>query len=132
MTSQLSTQPSLIESIEVTNLGDFIMVTVLRWWWQNRYVSDFISKMSPTHPVSNIRHQHWCNQVYCVRIQDSDPEVTWFLLTEFARHASDTWRLILFKFDLNKQKLSQLFPQPKLRYFLYPCLFLDGGYGCRK
>ena len=70
MTSQLSTQSSLIESIEVTNLGDFIMVTVLRWWWQNRYVSDFISKMSPTHPVSNIRHQHWCNQVYCVRIQE--------------------------------------------------------------
>jgi len=71
-------------------VGDFMMVTNFRCWWQNHYVSDFfryvsdflnvlnwspsswighqypesvtnIWNLSPTHLVSNIRHQHRCN-----------------------------------------------------------------------
>ena len=60
-----------------------MMVTDLRCWWQNHYVGDFFRyvgdflnvlnwsstsgighqhlKLSPTHLVSNIRHQHRCN-----------------------------------------------------------------------
>jgi len=62
-------------------VGDFLMVTDLRCWWQNHYVDDFflnvgphcwwlfqciksvtnISNLSPTHLISNIRHQHRCD-----------------------------------------------------------------------
>jgi len=66
-----------------SDVGDFMMVTDFRCWWQNhyvvkffRYVGDFlnvlnrqhpesvtnISNLSPTHFVSNIRHQHRYNQ----------------------------------------------------------------------
>ena len=74
-----------------SDVGDFMMVTDFRCWWQNhyyvvdffRYVGDFlnvlyrspiscighqhpesvtnISNLSPTHLVSNIRYQHRCN-----------------------------------------------------------------------
>ena len=52
-------------------VGDFMMVTDLRCWWQNHYVGDFfryvgdflnVLNRSSTHLVSNIRHQHRCNQ----------------------------------------------------------------------
>ena len=63
-------------------VGDFMMVTDLRCWWQNHYVGDFffllcwwffqciksvtnILNLSPTHLVSNIRHQHQCNRLDC-------------------------------------------------------------------
>ena len=65
-----------------------MMLTDLRCWGQNHYVGDFfvmllifsmylighqhpesvttISKLSPTHLVSNIRHQHRCNlKLFC-------------------------------------------------------------------
>ena len=35
-----------------------MMVIDFRCWWQTHYVGDFLS---PTHLVSNIRHQHRCN-----------------------------------------------------------------------
>ena len=50
--------------------GDIVMlVTDLRCWWHNQYVGDFfryvgdflnVLNRSPTHLVSNIRHQHRC------------------------------------------------------------------------
>jgi len=62
-------------------IGDFMMVTDFRCWWQNHYVSDFsvmlvifsichqhpesatkFSNLSSTHLVSNIRHQRQCNR----------------------------------------------------------------------
>ena len=59
-------------------IGDFIMVTDLRCWWQNHYSGDFLryggdfqciksvinnSNLSPTNLVSNICHRNWCNSV---------------------------------------------------------------------
>ena len=72
-------------------VGDFMMVTELRCWWQNHYVGDFfcyvdnfsmyyighqhpesvtnISKLSSTHLVSKIRHQHrWNHEGLKIRI----------------------------------------------------------------
>ena len=53
-----------------------MMVTDLRCWWQNHYVGDFLRFvgdfrnvlnrahiLSPTHLVSNIRHQHRCHLI---------------------------------------------------------------------
>ena len=61
----------------VMMVGDFMMVTDWRCWWQNHYVGDFfryvgdffqciksvinILNLSPTHFVSNIRRQHRCH-----------------------------------------------------------------------
>ena len=72
------------------------MATDIRCWWQNYYVGDFfimltilciksvtnISKLSPTHFVSNIHHQHRCS-------------LDWALI--LARNASQ--KFLVFRFQ---------------------------------
>ena len=46
------------------NIGDVLLETVLRCCWQNYnvgYPFHYVTNIS--NPVSNIRHQHWCDQL---------------------------------------------------------------------
>ena len=86
--------------------GNFMMVTIERCWWQNHYDGDFfhehlksvtvILKLSPTHFVSNIHHQHRCS----LGPRPSGPEArgrlleilkSFILLTKVLIFGSEIW-----------------------------------------
>ena len=83
------------------DVGDFMLVIIVRCWWRTFDIGDIfwlsamktvkiltnISKLSPTHFVSNISHQHRCNQFFA-SVAD------WFLKNVF------------FDFQLTKNNLS--------------------------
>ena len=91
-----------------------MMVTDLRCWWQNHYVGNLfrcvgdefiksvinILNLSPTHFVSNIRHQHWCLRLQSCWWPYGDGNF-WMLVTEFRPPSSisikpeNLWRMVL-------------------------------------
>jgi len=62
---------------DIVGVGDVMLLTDFRCWWQNHYIGDFfryvgyflnVLNLSPTtHSVSNIRHQHRCNRIFFTR-----------------------------------------------------------------
>ena len=105
-------------------VGDFMMVTDFRRWRQNHYVGNFfrfvvdflnvknwfnqhpewvanISNLSSTHLVSNIRHQHRCNQNDCliekfwIRTTVNSRGQMTFLIVDSQRPFGTQWTMLV-------------------------------------
>ena len=52
----------IADGVGDSDVGDFMMVTDFRCWWQNHYIGDFFVKLVILSMYSKIRHQHRCNR----------------------------------------------------------------------